>query len=378
MKKIGKILLICTIALMIIGIFAGSEPEQVKAEKQTVNIESEKKENLLKNRELKEKKLKEQKSKEKKKPKKKKSKEKKESKKVNSKNKQKKEVEKFEDSLVYAKLGLAWKYAEEKKIKTPNFKERNKVCRFIKEDSGEKIAKNFVYLKPFYKVHLTREDTVKYERTLEETKLLYYGSLNDDSEPDGLGVIFEMYDDFNDLDPELFVRYLGYFKNGMYDGYGVELNITSMDDVPMKISTEAIEKNMAWFNGMVAYEGYFKKGEYSGTGVQYISNLYAVLIEEGTEEAIDPKNLEYSYDIGDYKKGTWNGKIKSYISGKLFYEGDTKNGEFDGKGKLYDTVTGKLRYKGEFVKSEYDGKGTLYDENGNIIHKGKFKAGDVD
>lgn len=56
--------------------------------------------------------------------------------------------------------------------------------------------------------------------------------------------------------------------------------------------------------------------------------------------------------MDEFEKDTWNGQMKVYYGNVLIYDGETKNGN-------------------------YHGKGTLYDEQGNIVHHGEFIEGDI-
>ena len=116
--------------------------------------------------------------------------------------------------------------------------------------------------------------------------------------------------------------------------------------------------------------------------------------EKGTE--IKPLSDD-DYYVGHYE----NGKIAIYYSdGKLKYEGDRVDGEFEGKGTYYYKEDGnryegewkkglkhgkgilyyknfegtKKRYEGYFSKGEFKGIGTYYWEDGNY-YKGYFKNG---
>jgi len=54
---------------------------------------------------------------------------------------------------------------------------------------------------------------------------------------------------------------------------------------------------------------------------------------------------------GEYKDGKWNGIGKEYYSrnGQLKYDGEYLNGKKNGKGKEY-FQSGKVRYVGEYLK----------------------------
>ncbi len=52
--------------------------------------------------------------------------------------------------------------------------------------------------------------------------------------------------------------------------------------------------------------------------------------------------------------GEKNGNSKEYISGRLFFEGEYKNGIRNGKGREYDK-DGEIKFEGDFVNGECEG-----------------------
>ena len=63
-----------------------------------------------------------------------------------------------------------------------------------------------------------------------------------------------------------------------------------------------------------------------------------------------------------------------YKDGCVEYEGDFKEGKYDGEGK-YIYENGDY-YIGQFKDGLYNGKGKEYDKNGNIINEGEW-ANDI-
>ena len=59
-----------------------------------------------------------------------------------------------------------------------------------------------------------------------------------------------------------------------------------------------------------------------------------------------------------------------YRNGKPLYEGEWKNGKFEGFGKQY-SETGEY-YVGEFKNNLPNGNGTIHDKNGRILLKGNM------
>ena len=104
----------------------------------------------------------------------------------------------------------------------------------------------------------------------------------------------------------------------------------------------------------------------------------------GLSDDEEKKILKYE---GEYLNGQRHGKGKEYNKyGDLIYEGDYLNGKKHGQGKEYydqgslRTYRPMLQYEGEFKDGLYDGKGILYNvgivssgiEHQGIFEKGKF------
>ena len=104
----------------------------------------------------------------------------------------------------------------------------------------------------------------------------------------------------------------------------------------------------------------------------------------GLSDNEEKKILKYE---GEYLNGQRHGKGKEYNKqGDLIYEGDYLNGKKHGQGKEYydqgSFITNRrmLQYEGEFKDGLYDGKGILYNvgivssgiEHQGIFEKGKF------
>lgn len=65
-----------------------------------------------------------------------------------------------------------------------------------------------------------------------------------------------------------------------------------------------------------------------------------------------------------------------YENGKVRYEGEWTNGEWNGNGKQFDE-DGKLRYEGGFQNNEWHGKGKNFDEDGKLVYDGEWKNGNI-
>ncbi|WP_270458980.1 hypothetical protein [Faecalitalea cylindroides] len=266
-------------------------------------------------------------------------------------------LDKYSDSVGYIMLKEAWEYANQNDIEITNFRQRKNVLELATKDNIGNILDKSVPVEETSKLF---SDNIGYKKTLDGSNLYYYGDLDKKSRPNGWGVLFEY--DVNGMD--YIVKYIGEFDEGYFDGYGIiclDSNIESFGDVPVEDMT-ICEEYPIIIQKTLIYEGYFKEGFENGEGINYTKSL---------------DSNDYSFDIGEFKKDTWNGQMKVYHGNVLIYDGETKNGNYHGKGTQYYYGTGNLQYEGEFVNSEYQGKGTLYDEQGNIIHKGEFLEGDI-
>lgn len=137
----------------------------------------------------------------------------------------------------------------------------------------------------------------------------------------GKGTYFSFYE--GNYEGKVVVDY----KNGFsFLGYGVEYN---------KYDT-------------IIYEGNFKEGSYSGKGTRYYW---------------DESNIYRGKTIGDFEKGFVNGYATKYYSdNSIEYDGEMKNGEYNGNGTYYwsslDKIAGiwengKLRITDENTKKNY-------------------------
>ena len=65
-----------------------------------------------------------------------------------------------------------------------------------------------------------------------------------------------------------------------------------------------------------------------------------------------------------------HGKGVLYHNNKKIYDGEFKNGKYDGNGILY--FENDYYYVGEFKNDLMEGDGIVYDKNGKENYKGKF------
>lgn len=225
----------------------------------------------------------------------------------------------------------------------------------------------------------------QYKITEDFGEYLYYGDLKD-NRPDGYGILFEIPDGFDYLlayeNGGYVIRYIGHFANGRFDGLGYlftesETGASYVSSLrPYVESTgENIDYFLTWAN-YVEYFGEFSEGYKDGLGNSF--GLYDIYFGSyGNESAeIDLDNPRYNIDIGKYKKGQLNGKNKQYIGEYLYYDGESKNGMFDGYGITYYVGTNITSYEGEFKSDMRHGTGTSYSETGEIIYQGEWHDDD--
>lgn len=300
-------------------------------------------------------------------------------------------------------------YIKENNIEVYSFKESNKVQKYVENCSEdpvfiEKIKK--VGRNPYYGI------------TKNNPEFLYIGQVKK-NKPDGIGAILKPVEVIIDSENEekayvteyegyteevYYVRtYIGEFKDGRPEGYGIEFSVPGdsdyiMQPVDMKIyKGEKIQEGIFESANPRKYEGKFKNGQYSGKGNEFVyMGTYweggeGINIEDyseylGENEKKNDKIEDYltgaNQDIiiysGTYKKGKRKGTFKVYEWGFLSYEGDMKGDLQSGKGKIYYPLSEQVQYDGELVGGEYDGKGTLYNEDGSVQYKGKWEMGDYE
>ena len=284
---------------------------------------------------------------------------------------------------------------------------------FQDQKEGEKLVEwyekvlnagqeEFICLTEEKDVHLFQSSEVWYQKSLDinYAPFRYYGEVNKEGNPDGMGVLVRNWEEFYQEDTPYWIRlaatqteglseeiymeliYIGEFRNGFKEGYGINFGAEGLYDMPV-----------------ISYEGEFSHGRPEGEGNEYLGlagDTYDGTLDDRLLEAfcveysdmVDNKlrfpmvaeaNLYYK---GSYKAGGREGAGTEYWTwGERQelcpkYEGGFKDSHYSGAGTLY-FEDGTIQYKGEFKNGKYDGKGILYDEQGNVLHEGKFKDGDV-
>lgn len=261
------------------------------------------------------------------------------------------------------------------------FKEKDKFIK-LREDYTSKYKR--CYLEE--EKHILRGTKLKL--TLEKSKYMYYGELKD-NKPNGEGVLLKNID----KDDIYAIRYVGQFKDGTYNGFGLHYD-----------NLELIENEYLSNIGIeyLSYEGEFKNGRHSGRGKLYLPKINTDNYEEVFNNYIDKngkvienfkdelyKKLDSEVCIsnmplfpsrfsgyGEFKNNKLNGNgTEYYQNGNVKYTGEFRNDEYSGYGKLY-YENGNIEYEGKFKNSKYAGKGTLYNEDGSVKYKGKWLNGD--
>lgn len=209
---------------------------------------------------------------------------------------------------------------------------------------------------------------------------LYYIGETKDYRPHGFGAVFGLSTGAGtyDLQGEAFFQYVGNFKNGMMDGYGIlfapdEANITYackdaiqiMADHGMSFSDDTGEKLARYLFDYVSYEGFFEENKKEGKG-----NEFGFYWDEDVIRFLEPLNppiegylfgpVYPNVTMGEYKNGKLNGYAKIYKSNHLIYEGEMKNGKESGEGKQY-YYNGDIEYEGQFQNGIPDGTGDYYE-----------------
>lgn len=283
-----------------------------------------------------------------------------------------------------------------------NFKKEKE--EFSKDVINAIYSKNRIYVKletkPFSSSY--------YNATMNESDYIYYGDTKDNI-PNGKGILLKSI--YENNTKHLFAPiYIGYFKNGLFNGFGFQYKDASQDDIIENFYSSYTENLKYVGVTFKEYEGYFKDGKFSGIG--NMSSIYInpdedifngnsnpnnfiekyLKINEGEIKSLEEKWQENTdtpiisklppldssiYYIGNFSNEKFNGKGKQYNSNnKLIYDGNFSNSEYSGYGKLYYS-SGKLKYEGNFSNGKYNGKGTLYEENGKIKFNGNFKNEEI-
>lgn len=252
-------------------------------------------------------------------------------------------------------------YSKKYDIKLHEFKERNKILKSLEKLNSDK---NMSYLKVDSQLFSNN-----YKITNSETDIIYCGEIKD-NKPHGVGAIYQI------VDGQSFIKYAGNFKKGKFEGYGMLFNIPTDDEYYYSTTIYEDQEDAIKRANFLTFEGSFKDGHPNGKGNYYEYcdlQMEMYLVQDGYD-----KSKDINIYIGDFEVNDdgLTGKGKMYSNGCLLYDGEYKDGNYDGKGTLYFKNSQQVQYKGEFKNGNYNGKGTLYDENGNKVYSGKWSMGD--
>ncbi len=190
----------------------------------------------------------------------------------------------------------------------------------------------------------------------------YIGNLVEDKMT-GFGVLFQGADlyigDFKDGKPDgnttLYTNekivYTGCWENGMYEGNGTEYKDdgTKIEGIWHKnniFRTYVIDLNLP--NGI--YTGFTEYNKPDGKGLMKYKNGFI-------------------YD-GDWKNGEWNG-FGAFISTTENVSGNWEKGKLKGNGSF---ISSQFTYDGEWINNDFDGYGRLDWYNGDF-YEGYWKDG---
>ena len=244
--------------------------------------------------------------------------------------------------------------------------------------------KDVLAKEPVHAVHEVKLFSAYFAITRDEkSDYLYYGATKD-NRPDGFGVLTTGPVSLDDAESLANLVYAGNFSKGLYNGYGARFNhndfkfITVPDWVHSKglvedglLAEDHLVVLCVYEACYVTCESTWKKGSISGqTNAFELTSTLNLPQEDYWGGPCYPSII-----VAEAKSGALTGAAKMYANSVLMYDGNLKNGKFDGDGTRY-YPDGTIQYKGKWKNNLYDGQGTLYDENGKVIYTGKWKNGD--
>ena len=149
-----------------------------------------------------------------------------------------------------------------------------------------------------------------------EDEYQYFGKLRNDK-PTGAGIIIS-----SKINSKII--YQGEFKDGRYDGYGI-----------------------LYEDSVVIAEGDFVEGKFTGEGNVYSGQLKTDSNDAHAANIVLAGNDGLVVISGKFEDGKTNGAILVYKGSALIYDGNSKNGHFDGDGTLYND-DGSVKYSGKW------------------------------
>ena len=175
------------------------------------------------------------------------------------------------------------------------------------------------------------------------------------------------------------IAYRGYIKNKIPFGFG----ILYTDNVPTFIGeckgfkADGYGKSFDKESGLL-YKGIFTNDIQTDYLIVYDENGNKTIEADCREDELNGIGILY-YENGGYRyKGMIsNNEINGYgtyydQNGKVLMQGEFKHEQLEGCGMLFQD--GKIYIQGEFRNGKPDGYGTVFDINGKIVFQGKIRV----
>lgn len=218
-----------------------------------------------------------------------------------------------------------------------------------------------------------------FEITTDETEIYYVGRVKK-NRPHGLGAIFSFATGSGTYEfaGEMLIHYVGYFEDGMFDGYGVlfaadqcDISRTISDISKITTFSEDVGAQIThYLFNHVVYEGYFKENKEEGKGNSFEFPLYDDTVgpRYAFTKMLNPLIDGYDYGpvyphvtVGKYKEGELSGIAKRYKYNHLVFEGEIQNGEY----RVEDIIIPNSNFQiDELYNQNVWGCNLLYDANG--------------
>lgn len=265
-------------------------------------------------------------------------------------------------------------YAEKYDIELFRFEEEQNLAQWL-----ETLDQELAYV---------QEDNIfgapRYKRTEDRSHYVYCGELQE-NQPNGYGILFGPTDEndgimsYNEWSYD--ILYIGKFKDGRYEGFGLEFCETNMGESYLSRyctaeqgTEEYREYYQTWANPVV-YFGEFQSGERHGKGNAFV--LAQAEIYFGAMGEIDLDAPEYEISVCEYRSDERDGNGTIYApNGYVAYVGGFDGDEFDGYGKKYYYGTDTLEYEGDYKDGNRHGTGTSYEQNGDVAYSGEWAHDD--
>lgn len=260
---------------------------------------------------------------------------------------------------VYSKLARFTGYEYKTGISLNRFAKRDEIALYYESLMGSDYAGEKTYIleyeeKLFQDPVLVVRKPETYDDLL--SKMYYIGEVNSRNQPNGYGMTFFVHDTINSTqDTMLAFSYIGEFKNGKKDGYGIQFYIPDYYYVPHAAAQLAIENVTAetglsegddgydealaslyygifqYYLNIPTYEGEFKDNMFSGKG--NFSSPYSCNANE-----FDYDEYPEYYRVADAQMLQKSYNAKDLFAMYQLYVGTFKNGEPD-RAKCYEKGT---------------------------------------